>query len=292
MLAIEPGAGSAPVARFIAQAHQPLDINMYLFTDRTLVAAVRATVARGVPVRILLDRRPYGGRPRGEVRRLRATGAQVHFAPARFTSHAGRYRFDHAKYMVSGSRAVIGTANLTWSAFHKNREYLWTARQPAVAAALRTVFRADWENRRAGPFPRRLLVVSPGATPLLLRALDQPGPVCVESEEMGHDRPILAALRRKGAAAHVVLPVRLSGYDRRLALGLRRAGVPVRFLPTPYIHAKLIVGDRFAFLGSENFSWTSLNRNREVGVILGQPDAHRLLQRCEGDWVRAQPSGS
>ena len=84
----------------------------------------------------------------------------------------------------------------------------------------------------------------------------------------------------------------MSGYDRRLAEDLRRAGGPVRFLGSPYIHAKLIVGNRFAFLGSENFSWTSLNRNREVGVMLGQPDARRLFQRCEGDWARAQPSGS
>ncbi|WP_145960622.1 hypothetical protein [Acidiferrobacter sp. SPIII_3] len=58
----------------------------------------------------LFSRHPYGHRPRGELARLRATGAAVHYAPPRFT---GRYVFGHAKYMVSGDYGEIGTANMT-----------------------------------------------------------------------------------------------------------------------------------------------------------------------------------
>lgn len=284
MLAIQPQSGTGPLVHLITHARGSLDINMYLFTDRPLIQAVRAAVARGVRVHIILDRRPYGGRPRGEVQALRATGAQVRFAPPRFT---GRYRFDHAKYLVTGTHVALGTANFTWSAFHRNREYDWLARQPAVAQALHAVFQADWTNHAAGAAPRRTLVLSPGATPALLAAIRQPGAVCIESEELGNDRPILAALRQKGRLAQIVLPTTLSRYDQRFARALDAAGVRVRFLASPYIHAKLIAGSDEAFIGSENFSWTSLNRNREVGVMLGQPDAHRLLMRCEGDWVQA-----
>ena len=288
MLAIQPQSGTGPLVHLITQARRTLDINMYLFTDRPLIQAVRAAVSRGVRVRIILDRKPYGGRPHGEVQTLRATGAQVRFAPPRFT---GRYRFDHAKYLVTGTRVAVGSANFTWSAFHKNREYDWVARQPTVAHALRAVFHADWTGHPAGAVPRRILVLSPGATHALLAALRQPGPVCIESEEMGNDRPILAALRQKGRLARVVLPRTLSRYDKRFAHTLAASGVRVRFLASPYIHAKLIAGAREAFIGSENFSWTSLNRNREVGVMLGQPDVHRLFAQCAHDWARARAVG-
>jgi len=286
MLFIEPHAGVTPVTQFIESAHRTLDINAYLVTDRRVLAAIAATVRRGVRVRILIDRKPYGGRPRGEVGHLKATGAIVRFAPPRFT---GKYRFDHAKYMVSGESVEMGSANLTWSAYTKNREYLWTAQQPAVAHALHTVFHADWRQQAAGPGPRRVLVLSPGATPALLRVIGQPGSVCIESEEMGKDRPILAALRRKGASAQVVLPSRLNRYDRKIAGTLAQAGVRVRYLTTPYLHAKLIAGTTAAFIGSENFTWTSLNRNREVGILLGQPDAGHLSNQCERDWRAASP---
>lgn len=284
MLITEPQAGPRPFVQFIAQARKTLDINMYLFTDGALIRAVRAAVARGVRVRIILDRQPYGGRPRGEVHALRGTGAQVHFAPQRFT---GRYRFDHAKYMVSGSAVTIGSANFTWSAFSRNREYDWVSDQPAVAHALRRVFRADWAGHRAGAVPRQNLVLSPGATQDILAAISQPGAVCIESEEIGNDRPILAALRRKGRLAQVVLPSTLSRYDKRFARALSAAGVRVRLLVSPYVHAKLIAGSQEAFVGSENFSWTSLHRNRELGIFLGQPDAQHLWAQCERDWSRA-----
>ena len=282
---IEPHAGVRPVIAFIQRARGPLNINAYLMTDRPIIRAITQDVRRGIRVRILIDRRPYGGRPRGEIARLRATGAQVHYAPARFT---GRYRFDHAKYMVSGQAAEIGTANLTWSAFHKNREYLDIARQPRVARALQAVFSADWHNRPAGNVPRHTLVLSPGTTPALVAAIRQPGGVCIESEELGKDRAILEALRAKGAQARILLPATLNPYDRRIAQGLTMDGVHVRYLVAPYLHAKLIVGPTEAFLGSENFTWTSLNRNREVGILLGNPAAARLDRQCLRDWAAAR----
>ncbi len=282
---IEPQAGVRPVITFIQRARGTLDINVYLMTDRRIIRAITHDVRRGIRVRILIDRRPYGGRPRGEIARLRATGAQVHYAPARFT---GRYRFDHAKYMVNGQATEIGTANLTWSAFHKNREYCDITRQPAIAHALHVVFTADWHNRPAGNAPRHTLVLSPGATPALVAAIRQPGGVCIESEELGKDRAILEALRAKGAQARILLPATLNPYDRHIAQGLAMDGVRVRYLAAPYLHAKLIAGPTETFLGSENFTWTSLNRNREVGIILGHPAAARFDRQCLRDWAAAR----
>jgi phosphatidylserine/phosphatidylglycerophosphate/cardiolipin synthase-like enzyme len=64
--------------------------------------------------------------------------------------------------------------------------------------------------------------------------------------------------------------------------------VRVRTLATPYLHAKLITGSHEAFLGSENFTWTSLNRNREVGIVLSNPAAVRLDRQCLRDWAAAR----
>ena len=282
MIFVEPGAGVAPLIAFIRQATRRLDINAYLVTDRAVLAAIGTDTRRHVVVRALLDRHPYGGRPRGEVRALEAAGAQVRFAPARF-------RFDHAKYLIAdGRRIEIGSANLTYAAFHKNREYFWISRQPQAVQALRAVFAADWAGRPVGPGPRRALTLSPGSAPALAAVIDQPGSVCIESEEMGADRTIEGALRRQGSHAYMVLPAHLSRSDRRVVQTLRADGVRVRFLSHPYLHAKLIVGPEAAFVGSENFSWTSLQKNREVGVLLGNPDRRALWSECQRDWRRGR----
>lgn len=283
MLFVEPMAGVSPVAALVRSAHRSLDINAYLVTDRTILSAIRADARRGVVVRAVLDRHPYGGRPQGEVAALKTAGAQVRFAPARF-------RFDHAKYLiVDGRRIEVGSANLTRAAFRSNREYLWISSQPRAVRALRMVFTADWSGIKAGPLPRASLILSPGATRALVRVIAQPGPVCTESEEMGRDRPILAALRQKGTLAMVLLPATLSRGDRSIAQTLAHHGVRVRLVSRPYLHAKLIVGPEAAYIGSENFSWTSLNHNREAGVLLGNPDRRRLFRQCEEDATAASP---
>jgi phosphatidylserine/phosphatidylglycerophosphate/cardiolipin synthase-like enzyme len=59
-----------------------------------------------------------------------------------------------------------------------------------------------------------------------------------------------------------------------------------------YIHAKtMIVDGSAALIGSQNYTSTSLDKNRELGMIVEQP---ALVSRClaiyERDWLRAVPA--
>jgi phosphatidylserine/phosphatidylglycerophosphate/cardiolipin synthase-like enzyme len=276
MLFIEPAAGPAPIVRFIETARHPVDIEVYYLSSRPILAAISADRHRGIAVRVIIDREPYRMSHRlvaTEASRIRACGAILRYAPARFEGGA---RFDHAKYAVSGGKVLIGTANWDYSVFHRNREYIYTSRDPALAQSLQRVFAADWSGERAGGIVRglsRRLVLSPGAEPKLAAIIDQPGPVSIEAEELGDDRGLLAAIVRKGSAARVILPDHLSRTDQANVMRLRRAGVRVRLLPVRplYLHAKMIVGQSYGFIGSENVSRASLDHNREVGVVMTAP---------------------
>lgn len=53
---------------------------------------------------------------------------------------------------------------------------------------------------------------------------------------------------------------------------LVRAGAEVKYRGRPYPYAKLIIVDNQAFLGSQNISVSSLDRNRETGILFtGSP---------------------
>lgn len=292
-LFIEPGAGPAPIVRFIETARQPVDIEVYYLSSRTILRVIAADHERGIQVRVIVDARPYRMAHRlvtREIARLRSSGADVRTAPARFE---GGYRFDHAKYAVSGSKALIGTANWDDSAFHRNREYLCTSGDPRLVQALHRVFMADWTDRRAGSMVRglsRRLVLSPGAEPKLAAIVGQPGPVEIEGEELGDDPALLHAIARKGALARVLVPAKLTSTDRANVIRLRRAGVQVQLLPVRpiYLHAKMIVGGSYGFIGSENISRSSLDTNREVGVVMTAPASLASLRgEFRLDWRRA-----
>ena len=76
--------------------------------------------------------------------------------------------------------------------------------------------------------------------------------------------------------------------------GLARAGVRVA-LPSDsggalYLHAKAIVADhRTAFVGSQNFSSSSLDDNRELGIITADPS---VVDRWRRPWRPADAAGA
>jgi phosphatidylserine/phosphatidylglycerophosphate/cardiolipin synthase-like enzyme len=77
-----------------------------------------------------------------------------------------------------------------------------------------------------------------------------------------------------------VLPAPGSGQDSNasgVAL-LRKAGISVRADRQYYIHAKLMLIDQaHAYVGSENISTASLDDNRELGLIVANPQIIQTL---------------
>ena len=83
----------------------------------------------------------------------------------------------------------------------------------------------------------------------------------------------LATAARRGVVVKVVMTDQSSWSPHFSTLSA--AGVQVRVFhgETPiYIHAKVIVADgKDAFIGSENFSRSSLDANRELGLTVTDP---------------------
>jgi len=68
-------------------------------------------------------------------------------------------------------------------------------------------------------------------------------------------------------------------------------GIPARYLSAPSVHVKAMVADGTrAYAGSENLSYTSLHKNREVGVVMTETAAVATISSTfEKDWANATP---
>jgi phosphatidylserine/phosphatidylglycerophosphate/cardiolipin synthase-like enzyme len=104
--------------------------------------------------------------------------------------------------------------------------------------------------------------------------------------EVMHDRQIIDALKQaaaRGVTVRLVMSAEtIEGSAERLELA--SAGVQPRIVDNPYIHAKMVLVDgQRAFIGSQNFTATSLDQNREVGIILTDTTNLHRLQRIFND---------
>lgn len=286
-LVTEPQAGITPWI-------DAIDVNWYLLTDHTLITALRQA-SQTMPVYILVDGLPYDDTRAGDqaIAAFQGSRVVIHWTPPRFT---GSYSYDHAKYLVinpqtSHALAIFGSPNGTASAFDgTNAEVAIETTQPAITQALTTVFLADWTRHRAGAIPRRTFVLSPGSEPALLALLHPSGPIAITTEELGDVPAIYAALAQHVGSVRILVPSTLSASDRTEANALARAGIHLRTLTTPYVHAKLIVTATQIFVGSQNLSESAMNNNREVGLITANPTLHRqALAWFNALWARATP---
>lgn len=134
-----------------------------------------------------------------------------------------------------------------------------------------------------------MLTLSPGAAPALVALIQGSGPAAVATEEVGNVPDLDIALAHRGPRARVLLPRTLSRSDRRIVTALVCAGVQIRDLSAPYVHAKLIVTPTRTWLGSQNLSPVSLNDNREVGLITPSTAIHQQALGWFNQWWTDAP---
>jgi len=262
----EPAAGYGFLVAQLGSAHYGVDVEMYELDDPAVIAALIADHRRGVTVKVLLDKAYDGGDVNAPTyRTLSTAGVTVRWSDLAVITHEKMVCVDLACDVMTG--------NLTPAYYTTSRDFVVVDRQPGDVEAIEAVFSADWGGAPPSPAaPGTDLVWSPGSATALIDLIGgAQHSILLESEEMS-DATVTAALV---AAAHrgVEVSVAMTAnptYDTAFD-ELRAAGVKVKlYTPTAslYIHAKAIVvdGER-AFVGSENLSPTSLDDNRELGLI-------------------------
>lgn len=293
-LLTEPSAGIAPIDALCSGAKHSIDLVVYELADPHLEAILAADAARGVTVRVLLDRDDEESHNAAAYAYL-----QAHHVAVRWASNSGIELTHEKAAVIDGKTALVMTLNLVAEDYASTRDFAIVDTQPRDVAAIDAVFTADWRGDTITPPSDPDLVWSPGAEAALVSVINGAHhSLLVENEEMA-DPYITAPLE---AAAHRDVRVEVvmtassswgSAFD-----ALAKAGVAIRTYAESaplYIHAKAIVADAGtnnarAFLGSQNFSITSLVHNRELGIVTGSPAiVSGVASVIAGDFSEAGP---
>jgi cardiolipin synthase A/B len=282
-LIIEPSAGFSPVYGLINGARHNIDVTMYEFGDTTAEHDLAAAAKRGVKVQVILDEREKSTNS-NTFSYLNSHRVKVVWSSSRFT-------YTHQKTLViDGSKAVIMTANLTSEYYPTSRDFMVVDTNRADVAAITAVFDADFAHRAVSPGDGADLVWSPTDSQGKLLALinGATSSLRVYSEEMGDTTVENALIRaaKRGVDVQVCGENEDREYDSAYTK-LARAGIHISYFSSStgfYIHGKVIEADygtRHArmFVGSENFSRTSLDDNRELGLIISDPAVLSAMAR-------------
>ncbi len=292
---VEPDAGDRVITNAIDGAKQSLWLEMYLLTDRKIINALESAAHRGLDVRVMLEAHPYGSggslSPRGTLDKLSAAGVKAQPTSPIFS-------LTHEKGMIiDGNTAYIMTSNFTLSALGgssqtQNREYgIVDTNQQDVQGVI-NIFNADWNHSNAQVNDPNLVVSPENSRQDFISLINAAHrSLAIEAEEMQDDEveQALVSAAKRGVQVQVILPAPTGSSGDSNSQGIatiKQGGVTVKEDPRLYMHAKIILVDgQKAFVGSENISTASLNRNRELGIVVADQNVLNTLQQTfQQDW--------
>lgn len=316
-LFVEPDSKEDVILNAIGAAQQSIWIEMYEFTDSNVANALAAKIAAfpNIDLQLLYDPKSFPAALSPDGVQL-PTWAQQNKAVRADGSSPG---YCHAKFMIiDNSTAYIMTANFTEAALGgtqeaTNREYIICDTDPQDITMLKAIFQADKQGVPLPSLTAPNLVVTDISAHALLRALldSAQQSIYIQVEALADpnsggrtaqshsvEGALLNAAQRGLQDIKIMLPplpgtpTTMLTVDNSAAMNDLQASPSIAITTQGqyYMHAKLIIVDqRLAFVGSQNFTRESLNYNREVGILIKNADVVKMLTTTfMADWTGAQ----
>jgi phosphatidylserine/phosphatidylglycerophosphate/cardiolipin synthase-like enzyme len=265
-LAVEPEASADPFLSAIAKASKEIRVMVYQMGDGPVLDALTAKAQGGLTVHAILDvsQKAFN---QSSFDRLTQAGAKVLWSDPKFS-------FMHAKVMViDATEAVISTGNYGAKRMAMERNYVMTDNDANDVKSLTALIDADFARATPDLSCTRLVVSPINSKERILDVISRAKKeLLVESMQLADTDVRNAIVERKNAGVDVRViladPSWIAANDDAGKF-LAQNGIPAKRLVTPAVHVKSILVDKkIAYAGSENLSTTSLEKNREVGLVV------------------------
>ncbi|HMY80591.1 MAG TPA: phospholipase D-like domain-containing protein [Candidatus Absconditabacterales bacterium] len=279
-LLISPDHSRGKRSKIIASANQYLDIWLYNLTHNDSKSLIKMVAKAGTPVRMILEDNKYGP---DDPQSPMGWGIQVRNDDKLHTN------FVHAKVFISAYRAIIQTANLTHSAFERQREHYIITHDPRIISNLHMIFNKDRSGLtlQSNDIHPNLLVCPIDCRHKIETLLRSATSSLYIQNQYIHDESILDILKQK---THIDVKINLPADDEDNKKLPEQLQPFVKLLTSPRIHSKaFLVDKRYLVVSSINFSANSLDNNREIGIIITDPQAiHAFLHQFDLDWEKSK----
>jgi cardiolipin synthase A/B len=291
-LIVQPDDGEKPVKDFLNSARKTVALKQFTFTHPLLLDTVMALHKKGVRVCVMLN----GAKATGErlndpfFEKMKSTGIEIQWSNSSFL-------VTHEKsIIVDGKSALLATFNLMEKNFQATRDYGVLTNDPVQVEQIQKCFDCDWKCEPFHPREDAGLAWSPGYARHFVCKLIDRARKTLDVQHPKFAEPVI--LERMLAAIDRGVRVRILGggkhglhqpdlmYSFALWRLMQQAGAKVHKQKNLRAHAKLlVVDDKWALLGSQNFDQPAFDLRREVAIeVHDAAIVQDLTKMFERDW--------
>lgn len=275
--------GLETLVSMISESKESIDLHIYIITtsSKELMDSLKDAMDRGVKLRLMVEDDPfYWKQPKENpsekaINELVERGAEYKPDNPVFS----KSRVTHEKSMVfDGKKGLILTGNLGGSTFSKNLDLgAIVVENPKTVDQMKTIFDSDWNRTPLPDLGETNLVISPENAREKITGLVLGAKQSIQILQQGlSDKELISSIAKRSQEG---INTEITLTDPGIAQGVMQSGAylalngaDVNFMVSPYIHAKALgvdkgTEDSKTYVGSQNFSQSGIDKNRELGYI-------------------------
>jgi phosphatidylserine/phosphatidylglycerophosphate/cardiolipin synthase-like enzyme len=283
---IGPDECQSVIQNLINSSKTSIKLVMYQFSVSEFITGLINAKKKGIDVKIIIDK----NQPVNQT-----TYSTLNNAGVNIKWSSDEFQYMHQKTMViDDSKVLIFSGNFNNISMESERNYGVVDFNSVHIADINSVFQADWNGTEVSLPSATDVILSPVNSKKKLLDLINSAKKTLVFEEMQFGdtsfQDALFAKKTAGIDIRVIIasPTWITANQEAGDL-IKSKGIPVKYLKKPGIHAKLIVVDgEQVFIGSTNISYTSITKNRELGIVYYDKDMiSKIMTTFEKDWNSA-----
>ncbi|WP_300456191.1 phospholipase D-like domain-containing protein [Accumulibacter sp.] len=281
-LIVQPGDSFFPIVRAIDRAERTINLTAFRMDDPIVQRALIEAQQRGVRIRVLISSSARGWEERN--RKLLKDAREAGIATREPAGDSKRARYHYKVMTVDDEAALVFTFNPTRENLHYTRDFGIEIYSPAITAEINRLFDADWDDLPFVPNDSSPLLISPFNSRQKFERWLAAAEHSIQIADAKLEDPAIVKLLVHKARSGV--RVRVLGDEAHG--GRLPPEIAFGVVPRYKLHAKCtIVDGSAALVGSMNLRAESLDRRRELGILVDDGDVlHRLQAVFESDWER------
>ena len=255
----------------INKAKKEVKIEVYMFTEKRILQALKNAKKRWVSVKVILEKTPYmtSNINKNHFEELKKFGIKVVW------SNQKNYYLNHTKFYIIDDLAIISTWNLTYSTFKTNKEFFIFTKDETILKTLNKIFDIDFSGEK-NDFYDENIVSSPNYSreklEKLLSSANKNIKIYIQYLKDEKINNLLIKLKKEKKLDIEIILDKKQKEDKNTEF-LQKKGIKISFYNWKTMHSKaILVDEKYLFIWSINFSEASIDKNRELWILISNKE--------------------
>lgn len=256
------------ITESIDNSKQRVYLEVYIFTEKRIRKALIDAHKRWIDVKVLLEKNPYmaynlNNKAYDE---LKKAWVDVKW------SNSKNYSLNHSKFLIFDDKVVISTWNYSYSTFAYNRDFFLFIDDKSFLKDMENIFLNDFAWNKVS-FYNHNLVLSPTYSRFKIENLINSSKEnikmyfpYIKDEKL---EKLIIKKAKEGIKIDLIVSKSMLEDNKEKFEEIKKNWINIKSLKKPKLHSKsILVDSKYLYIWSINFSNYSIDKNREVWVIL------------------------